>query len=94
MPVDKVILEMTLTPEDFLRRLPDAVGPFEQEDGAFVGRSGGRPWRLRISELPPNRLGGLALGRLCVEFEFDDFAPSERERFLSRFRLHFHRGGG
>jgi hypothetical protein len=88
-------MEMTITKAEFLRLLPAAVAaPFEQRDNEFRSGDGSRGWRLRLEELPPARLGNLELGRLAVAFEFQGFTPKEKDDFLARFRLHYHRGGG
>ena len=92
MAAERVVLEMTIDRDDFLRRLPQAVGDFV-EDGDAIQAVDQR-WRLRITPLPGGRLGLLDLERLRVEFDFPGFGPAEREAFLARFRLHYHRGGG
>jgi hypothetical protein len=95
MTVEKLALEMTISKDEFLRRLPGAVGcAFEQVGNEFQGHLGERPWRLHLADMPGTSLGVLKLDRLLVEIELPGFSPGERDEFLSRFRLHYQRGGG
>jgi hypothetical protein len=88
-------MEMTLTRADLLRLLPAAVGGgFEQDGDEFRHGDGARGWRLRVADAPGARLGPVTLHRLALDFEFRGFTAPEREAFLARFRLHFHKGGG
>ena len=89
---ERVVLEMTIDRDDFLRRLPQAVGPFIEEGDTF--RSPDDRWQLWIAQLAASRIGAIDLPRLRVEFDFPGLGPAEREAFLARFRLHYHRGGG
>lgn len=92
MAAERVVLEMTIDRDDFLRRLPRAVGPFLEEGDAFRSTDG--RWRLTVMPMASDRIGVIELQRLRVAFEFPGLGPAEREAFLARFRLHYHRGGG
>ncbi len=95
MAAPGIALEMTLTLDEFLRLLPGAVpGPFEREGQVFRGGDGARGWCLRVTPLPGLRLGVMDLGRLGLDLDFQGYTPEDREAFLSKFRLQFHRGGG
>jgi hypothetical protein len=85
--------EMTLSRADFLRILPGAVGSSAvlEEDGCFRPSGLDPAWTIRLTALPPLRLGLLSLERHRVEL---DFQGSGAEAFLDRFWLHFRRGGG
>ena len=92
MAAERLVLEMTIGREDFLRRLPQAVGGFVEDGNTFIADD--HRWRLRITPLASDRLGVLDLERLRVEFDFPGLGAAERDAFLARFRLHYHRGGG
>lgn len=92
MAAERVVLEMTIDRDDFLRRLPRAVGPFLEEGDTY--RSADGRWQLTIMPMGSDRIGAIDLPRLRVAFDFPGLGPAERETFLARFRLHYHRGGG
>lgn len=92
MAAERVVLEMTIDRDDFLRRLPRAVGDFVEAGDAIQAVD--QRWRLRITPLAASRIGAIDLPRLRVAFDFPGLGPAEREAFLARFRLHYHRGGG
>jgi len=87
---------MTIGRDEFRRLLPAAVGggtPAEAEDG-FQGRDGDLGWRIRLTGLPPLRLGPIPLERLRVELTFEEAGAAQVPAFMHRFLLHFQRGGG
>jgi len=87
---------MSISREDFLRLLPEAVGlvPVEVERGLFRHEEGPRRWTLRLQLLEPLRLGRLSLERHRVELSFEGHTAAEVEAFLARFHRGYQRGGG
>jgi hypothetical protein len=80
--------------------LPGAVGhePFDREEGpgglTITGRPPSSRWAIRITPLPPLRLGALALPRLEVELDLAGHSATEAEAFAKRFLSHLQRAGG
>ena len=91
-----VSLEMTISREDFLRLLPEAVGhtPQAGADGVFRHAEGGRGWSLALQPLEPLRLGRLSLVRHRVELTFEGQSADQVAAFMARFHRGFQRGGG
>jgi hypothetical protein len=88
--------EMGLTPDEFLRTLPDAIGHGDylvQGSEILIRDAGGRV-RILLHPTRQRKLGILALPITPVEFSFQDMEPSEREKFMTRFERYFQRGGG
>lgn len=88
--------DMGCTPADWLGWLPRAMGDVNWRlQGAAlhaqIARGG-----LHINWQPcePRRLGMAVIPRLRVVFEFSDVDEAERLRFMKRFDLYTHRGGG
>jgi len=92
----RLILEMSLSREDFLRLLPGAVGSaeFQEEDGVFSASEGVRRWSIRLSPLANRRLGSVVLPRQAVEISLEGHSEAEAGTFLERFHRGFQRGGG
>lgn len=88
--------EMAFSREEWLRALPEAVGPhpLRIEDGAAHVRLRQGGLFLRWHVAPVRRIALLALPRLLVSFEFDGLNAAAREAFMKRFDLYMHRGGG
>jgi len=88
--------EMTTTLEEFRRRLPAAVGnaSFIEEGGAFVCRENSRGWRIGLEPMPRLQAGLMQLERHRLDFQFSGYSDREIEEFMTRFELHFRRGGG
>lgn len=87
---------MTISRDEFLRLLPDAVAlaPCEVRGGEIVHGDAGRGWRIRLEPMPDLVLGLIRLPRQRVAFEFAGHAPAEIEAFFRRFDLYYARGGG
>ena len=87
---------MTISREDFLRLLPEAVGlmPLAGADGVFRHAEGACRWSLALHLLEPLRLGRLALVRHRVELSFEGHSAAEVAAFMARFHRGFQRGGG
>jgi hypothetical protein len=91
---------MTLSRTEFMRLLPAALGQecFElsQPAGAMVltHRGGGRQWQIRLTGLPPLRLGSIAMERLQVELRFEGYPEEAVDAFVDRFLRGYQRGGG
>ncbi|MCK9381804.1 MAG: hypothetical protein M0P95_12175 [Sulfuritalea sp.] len=84
--------DATTTREDFVRLLRLATGgaEFSEIDGGF----GGQGWSIRLTRMPPLEIGLVRLERHRVEIEFDGLTAEEQDRFMQRFTLYYHRGGG
>lgn len=88
--------DMGCTEADWLGWLPRALGPVPwrlQGDALHAQVAGGQlhiTWRVA----EPRRLGLAVIPRLRVFFEFSDVDDAERLRFMKRFDLYTHRGGG
>lgn len=93
MPERTVVRDMTISEEDFLRLLPDALGiPAVSAPKNEITVPG--QLTLRWSCLGERRLGPLALPVLRVELRFLGYAPHEADQALARFDLQYQRGGG
>jgi len=88
--------EMGLTPEEFLRTLPGAIGheDYRVQGGEILVSSSGGRVKILLHPTRQRRLGMLALPVTPVEFSFQDLDPAEQQRFMTRFERHFQRGGG
>lgn len=88
--------EMGLTPGEFLRTLPNAIGQAEYcvQGDEIVIRSGSGRVRILLHPTLQRRIGMLALPVTPVEFSFQGLDPEERKQFMTRFERHFQRGGG
>ena len=87
---------MGCTEADWLRWLPDAIGPFawQRDDAsATVSLPGGR-LRLRWAAGPPRVIALARLPVLRVGFVFDGPDAAQRLAFMKRFDLYMQRGGG
>lgn len=93
MPERTIVRDMTISEEDFLRRLPEALGisavSAPENEITVPGKL-----TLRWSYLGERRLGSLALPVLRVELRFLDYAQHEADQALARFDLQYQRGGG
>lgn len=89
-------IEMTVTRADFLRLLPAAVSGvvFVEERAAFLHRDRHRSWRIAFEPLPELRIGLIRLERHRVGFAFKGYLETEIDAFMTRFELHYRRGGG
>lgn len=89
-----LILEMTISRDEFVRLLPAAVGSFEA-DGDTFRACGSRPaWTIRLVSLEDRRVGSVTFPRHRVEIEVAAASEGEGEAFAERFRRAFLRGGG
>ena len=84
--------DATISREDFMRLLPQAVGgdSWQEVAGRFVGRG----WAVRVTPIAPLGVGSVRLERHRVEVEFDGLDAAEQDEFMRRFSLHYQRGGG
>jgi hypothetical protein len=91
-----LLLEMSISREEFARLLPAAVGRAVSmdEDGSFRGSEAGRSWSIRLLALPQRDLGSVRLPRHQVEIRFGGFSQPEADAFMLRFHRGFLRGGG
>ena len=84
--------DATISREDFLRLLPQAVGgdAWTVAGDRFVGDR----WSLCLTRIAPLEIGSVRLDRHRVEVEFEGLSPAEEDAFMQRFTLHYQRGGG
>ena len=87
-------LEMSITREEFLRLLPAAVGPFEENGDTIRGHGTACGWLIRLTPLAGRRVGSMAVPRHQVDIVLEGCAESEAEAFVERFHRAFLRGGG
>lgn len=90
-------LDMGIGHADFFRLLPAAVAPYAMHINANMIEIFSEQRRLDIT------LGVEQIRRLSahvsfpsteVAFSFEQFTDAQRDAFLHRFHLHFHRGCG
>jgi len=88
--------EMGITPDEFLRTLPDALGHGEYsiQGSEILIRDPAGQVRIILHPTRQRRLGMLALPLTPVEFSFGGLEKTDRERFMFRFERYFQRGGG
>jgi hypothetical protein len=91
-----VVKEMGLAVAEFLRLAPAlAEGhPFRTEGHLLWLEYPDGPVRIRLVPRPPRRLAALKIPVTRVELDLSALEPEQRVRFLRRFELRCHRGGG
>lgn len=85
-----------MTRREFMRTLPSAIAPLTWESTGNrlrIPHPGGSVW-LTLAPSPARRIASLELPVLRVEFTFHGLDAGQRESFMRRFDLAFHRGGG
>lgn len=88
--------EMGLTPAEFLRTLPAALGHDRyvvEGDDVFIEDPAG-PIRIRLQPADPRRIAMLEVPVTRVEMEFGTMEEVHRVGFLARLETYFRRGGG
>lgn len=88
--------ELGLTYAEFYRSLPPAIAhrPFTVEDDCV--RIELQPGTVTI-QLGPQKyrtIASLKIPYVEVQFTFSSMSPSQRQRFMQHFEVHFQRGGG
>lgn len=103
VPPERFSRLMSITEADWLRSLPDAVGPSALTVGAGSARvtlpadgGAGHHHSIRMAWTPADDLvlAGIRLKRLQVTFDLTGVPPAIRADFMRRFDLHMQRGGG
>lgn len=84
--------DATTTRADFVRLLPAATG--ERDVPEIDGEFRGCGWRIRLIPIAPLAIGMVRLERHRVEIEFEGLDAAARDAFMSRFAMHYQRGGG
>ena len=95
-PPERFTREMACTEAEWLRWLPAAIGEHSwvlHSGAADISLGTGR-LSLRWQEGPARRIALLHLPTLLVAFGFESVDEAERARFMKRFDLYTHRGGG
>lgn len=88
--------EMGVTRREFMRTLPSAIAPLAWESAGeqlLIPHPAGSI-RLTLAPAQVRRIASLELPVLRVEFAFHGLDAGQRESFMHRFDLAFHRGGG
>jgi len=87
---------MSLSRDEFLRSLPDAIGGADYVVAGDVieGHEAARSWRIELAPLPELRIGLLVLPRQRVKITVWDCSAAAVEAFLARLALYQRRGGG
>lgn len=87
--------EMSLTREDFLRTLPNAVTGELSVDGdtARIDDERGTA-EIRFTKPHERRIGALTLPVCTLEFRFTGYSQPDLDAFMERFETRFRRGGG
>ena len=88
--------EMGITRTEFLRTLPAAVGKqsYVVANDSVIIEEGQRRLLISLEDERERIIGSLRLPVVTVNFVFRGYAKDEIERFMERFMLYFHRGGG
>lgn len=89
--------DMACTEEDWLRWLPDAIGPhhhWKLQTGSAGVRIGDGALGLKWQVAPPRRIALVHMPRLIVNFRFAGLDDAQRYTFMKRFDLYMQRGGG
>ncbi len=96
LPEDELRREMGCTRDEFLRWLPGASrhAPVMANGDVYRILSKHGPVEIRIAEMPPRRIGSIALPVLDVRFRFTGIDASARKAFLDYFDQYTRRGGG
>ena len=90
------VREMGITPDDYRRTLPEAVGTlsFEICGPETVIHHPEGEIKITLHPTTERRLGSFVIPLTRVEFSFSGLSQVERNRFMGRFDRHFQRGGG
>lgn len=88
--------EMSCTEAEWLRWLPEAMGPNwrRRQQGAAAVRVDAGVLGLRWRVLAPRAIALISLPRLFVRFRFAGVDSVRRHAFMKRFDLYMQRGGG
>lgn len=87
---------MGLTFKEFLRTLPAAVAPLSFEvkgRSVIIGHPAGRI-EIGLGDTMERRIASIRLPVTRIEFSFAGLNADDRQLFMERFDLYFHRGGG
>lgn len=87
---------MSLSRDEFLRSLPDAIGhaDYVVVGDVIEGHDEQRNWRIELAPLPELHIGLLALPRQQVKIAVKDCSSAAAEAFVDRLALYLRRGGG
>lgn len=101
--VSQVEYEMGYAADEFGNVL---TGPFSGQDSDYQSESPAKHcWQvshknsdfkvsIKVTEMPPRRLGLFALPVLQVRFQMEKSVPEDQGAFFKRFFKYFHKGGG
>tara|TARA_B110000503_G_C7120564_1_gene402328 strand:+ start:704 stop:1003 length:300 start_codon:yes stop_codon:yes gene_type:complete len=85
-----------ITEEEWLRCLPDAIGDYfsklhANSAGVRIDEGAlGLTWEVAL----PKKMGLISFPRLVVKFRFAGLDDGQRFKFMKRFDLFMHKGGG
>lgn len=88
--------ELGIAHTDFFRVFPAVVGhrPFGRSGRCVLFQDGPRTLRICLASESQRRLGMLRIPVTALSFSFEGYTRADADRFMRRFDLHFHRGGG
>ena len=97
VPIEIERNEMGITHSDFERIFPRLVGDAEELDLGLVTTVNwvdGRRLIIHMSKEQQRKIAILRIPFVDIRFVFEDFLAEEAKRFMVRFDLAFHKGGG
>ena len=101
MEATHVRREMSITHDDFLRTVPDAMGdmPYDIHGTTTSGtqitaHDGGKRLEINLSNESERDVGSLELPLTFVDMDFSGFSEQEINAFFVNWDHHFQRSGG
>lgn len=87
---------MSITLDDFYRRLPSALEPnrYELSERQIVISAENGQIQINLAIKPDHVCGALSLPVLAVDIDFADIPDELKQVFLSKFDRTYQRGGG
>ena len=88
--------EMTITHKEFLRLLPKALNGrhFTKNGNQIVIDDEGILLHINLSKESVRNIASLSLPTTAVKIELIDMQEKDASKFMARFDLAYHKGGG
>ena len=88
--------DMTITHKEFFRLLPKALAglPYQKNANQIRVTDGDSMIRITLAEESTRKLASLSLPMTQVHIELDNVEEADMDRFISRFKLAYQKGGG
>jgi hypothetical protein len=88
--------EMSITHDDFLRTLPEAMGdiPHTVSGTRITSEEDGKRLEINLSQEDERDVGSLELPVTFVDMNFSGFSEQQINEFFKRFDRYYQRGGG